>query len=72
MSALRIAVRLPLIGIHVVVGILLCIFALTPDRHRTGSTRQRGIVRWWLRTCTRLVDIHPAPDGLRPDTADPA
>ncbi len=72
MSVLRIAIRLPLIGIHVVIGILLCIFALTPDRHRTGSTRQRGIVHWWLRTCTRLIDLHPAPDGFRSTPTDPA
>ncbi len=57
MSVLRIAIRLPLIGIHVVIGILLCIFALTPDGHKAGNARQRGIVCWWLRTCTRLVGI---------------
>ncbi len=57
MNILRIAVRLPLIGVHIIIGILLCVFVLPSDWNNAGSAWQRGIVRWWLRTCARLIGI---------------
>ena len=53
----RIALRLLLIGIHVVIGVLLCAFVLKLHGRRANPTWQREIVCWWLRTFARIVGI---------------
>ena len=66
LSALRVAVRLVLIGAHVVVGVLLCIFALPSDWNRASPARLergRGIVRWWLNVCMRIIGIRLRVEG---------
>ena len=64
MSILRITIRLFLIGIHMVAGVLLCIFALPSDWNSVGLPRARGIVQWWLRTCARIIGVRIHAHGV--------
>lgn len=65
MKPLRTAVRLTLFGVHLIVGVLLCVFVLPADWNKPGLARRHGVVRWWLGACTRLagirVEVHGRP-----------
>ena len=65
MNILRITIRLTLIGAHLLVGVLLCVFALPSDWNSTGAARRRGdtVVRWWLYVCTRIIGIRIRAHG---------
>ena len=57
MSILRITIRLILIGVHILVGILLCLSVLPSDWVKKGTPWQRNVVRWWLRRTTHIIGI---------------
>lgn len=66
MSVLRVVARLTLIGVHVVGGVLLCIFVLPSDWNRASPARLargRGIVRWWLNACARIIGVRLHVEG---------
>ena len=63
MSMLRIVIRLTIISLHILVGILLCVFVLPTNWNKPNLNRQRNIVRWWLYTCARIIGIRIQTHG---------
>lgn len=63
MGLLRITIRLLLLGVHIIAGTLLCVFALPADWNQSNLSRPRNIVRWWLATCVRLIGIRTCTRG---------
>lgn len=70
MRLLRVTIRLLLLGLHaVVVGGLLCVFILPANWNKTGLSRQRSVIRWWLIVCVRLINIRVQTSGIPVDRA---
>ncbi len=57
MGILRVIIRLPLAGLLLACGALICALALPGDWNKPGLTRQRNLVRRWLTVLTRLIGI---------------
>lgn len=67
MKKIRVAYRLVLLGVHIVVGLVIVATLLRRGESRPPDDKGRKVVRWWLGRSGRIMGLRVKVSGMLPE-----